>query len=431
MKVIEDFYGEELTGELIPRIFNTPDDQLEVLAERLAYEDRGNPPVHDSIRSATLVEGLLLPNRETATRLASSGLLRRMLVYLDPVVVVDPAALWAESIRPGPHLGFEPMDSARPLGRSLARCLNGIVPLLPLIRQNIVFLVHTPRVSWRDTLPISLNVTTRRMVNETLTPRFGHLMPREYRSTADVYSYIHSRNLLGAMSQAFDPAFTFNELGRQLFAPEFPETAFEDHIDLLPVGARLQHVMAFADFAETHGCVGAATSADMAVFSARENLAAAGLDTAAGWMCSLPLPLIDADIADLVALRLGEESFAEFRTALANVLSHVTAEIQTLDYESAMNHVSDVAAQVMPAALGRLETISSRSRVIGKWLPKGVTIGVKAGLRAVTAGAAELVATPVAAAAGGITSSLTKKHRAEQASSAVAHRMALSLTLGG
>lgn len=269
------------------------------------------------------------------------------------------------------------------------------------------------------------------MVNETLTSRFGHLLPREYRSADDVYSYGHARNLLAAMSQAFDPAFTFNELGRQLFGPELPETTFEDHSQLLPLGARLQHVMAFADFAEANGCVGTATSADMIVFSARENLTAAGLDAATDWMCSLPVPLIDADIADLVALRLGEEAFAEFRTALASVLSQVSGEVKTLDYESAMNHVSDVAAQVMPAALSRLESISSRSRLIGKWLPKGVTIGVKAGPRAVTSGAAELVASPLAGAAGGITSALAEKHRAEQSSSAVAHRLALSLTLGG
>lgn len=36
-----------------------------------------------------------------------------MLVYLDPLVVVDPGALWAESIRPGTHLGFQRMDSSR------------------------------------------------------------------------------------------------------------------------------------------------------------------------------------------------------------------------------------------------------------------------------------------------------------------------------
>ena len=184
LAVLEEFYGEALSDELLQRIYGTDDEQLAVLAwqlvERLPIVDAevATPwdPRFNRGRPETLLahEALLtqLPHHQplsTQTRCTDQ-------LYLDTLVVRDPLLMWAEAVhRLEDDLEDAETDDAsevferevfeyfgevpapRPWGPAIARIAAGLLPLRTLILNGVIRLVSAPRISWRDAQPLMSN----------------------------------------------------------------------------------------------------------------------------------------------------------------------------------------------------------------------------------------------------------------------------------
>ena len=185
LAVLEEFYGEALSDELLQRIYGTDDEQLAVLAwqlvERLPIVDAevATPwdPRFNRGRPETLLahEALLtqLPHHQP---LSTQTPLHRSLLYLDTLVVRDPLLMWAEAVHrleddlkdaetDDPSEVFErevfeyfgEVPAPRPWGPALARIAAGLLPLRTLILNGVIRLVSAPRISWRDAQPLMSN----------------------------------------------------------------------------------------------------------------------------------------------------------------------------------------------------------------------------------------------------------------------------------
>ncbi|MGW3893216.1 hypothetical protein ACWD69_31635 [Micromonospora chokoriensis] len=184
--MVEQFYGEPLSPELIAKVAATPLDQLAVLAEEIDptryTASRSDPFEEDSIfRSLdgaliTCVEEGMHSDGEPASSVAS---LPVSLVYLDRIAVACPIRLWAlrtlffaqpaetctEVARFSPdgllyelrrHALPDGPDSGRNLaGRhDLVTGLSGLLPLAPLVRSGTISLLSIDNLSYHPDIHV-------------------------------------------------------------------------------------------------------------------------------------------------------------------------------------------------------------------------------------------------------------------------------------
>ncbi len=432
LEVLEEFYGEALSDELLQRIYATDDEQLAVLAfqllERLPIVEAeiATPwnPLYARRRASPVMahEGLLtqLPFRDP---LASQTLLHRSLLYLDTLVVRDPLLMWAEAVRrieaeeasvddavpAGSELGdadvprrpFEPklfeyfgeVPAPRPWGPTVARVAAGLLPLRPLLTAGVIRLVSAPRISWRDAQPLmSNNVAVDAVIASK--PNFVRQVMSEHPDLAarydpadDLDRYILCGLILTRHEDHFkDTDYHFALVASQVFnEPSLEELWWDIEGRRLPprldqAVQDLRRLLSFDDYCQVQDMVPvAATDPGLAYFLPGRPERDAWVD-GAGRVERLLVPTVLTGIDDLVRLRLAEESFELFRQGMLEILTQV-GSVNTPADGLAMSHlVADTAGEVFPPIIERLDKLELTSTAISA-MPKAAKTMVGVGAR--------------------------------------------------
>jgi len=158
VEIVESFYGEPISGELLHTIADTPSEQLLILADRVVKHgawveesleirgySSGNP--YKSIREASLPKGYnvftsrnIVCHDSTLMRggifcnLDEIGELAHLILYSEKFLVPDFILYWADQVTTEWD-AFHRVDAAE--GPNLARHLATLQSLLPLIRAGV------------------------------------------------------------------------------------------------------------------------------------------------------------------------------------------------------------------------------------------------------------------------------------------------------
>jgi hypothetical protein len=200
LQTVEEFYGEKLTPELVHRIARTPDYQLEALAALFESTDLGHGEKAHEILANTdggilAIDGLIEPTRPDVP-LAHSLALKRALLYLDHIVVADTIESWAEAVlgSGGGDISQAIQGVVRPhvhqaYGISLGRILRGLLPLRELLKRGVIIPVPQPRISWRDSWPLSYNPTSAAVIVKYLWDKYKGFIPQGKTEPIDTSNY--------------------------------------------------------------------------------------------------------------------------------------------------------------------------------------------------------------------------------------------------
>jgi hypothetical protein len=400
VEYVENFYQEPLSEPLIAVIATTPRDQLQVLAEKIAGSGELTGQYAKSQESITPRDGvppfaldtLCLP-RSVDRPLSQSTPLRRLLLYVDSLVVTDQIALWALSILKKAdsdliEMAPEGKDDAFPAGLRLARILHGILPMRELLASKVVQLANPPSIRWNHAMAVSDNLSTQYALAQAAPEILRDLLAQEYEHPVN-FGLRFDRDFLQELLDT-DLSTTDYALGVSRLADFVVDQyygALDEHHIIYGVARAvfgesgvtnnykrdIFQAVAFDDFTFINGLIPIALrKRNSQIVNFRSELMPASLPIST--LERAHLPSVAADWADLIALRKNDETFALFRSALQGAILAVEDRAQDSPTQLAYFLATEIDETVAPV-VDKLETMIRRSALLSSGVPRLAKFG--------------------------------------------------------
>lgn len=394
---IERFYGQELSPDLISAVRHTPLNQLGDLAETI--DERSYVPASRQVSG--IAADQLIVRRDFSEPLANLDILRSMLVYSEVTFVADPIRNWASEAF---EFQWPPRDIPvvnRSAGVSLARILQGLLPVLPLIRQGILQLIPDPQIS----LHISYGSASGPLLDETDLLYDDPIIARGVVAACRLsIDDIEDWGLVDSDGEIFYREVAERILEDNLYGSG--SAGFRDKV-LRCIGASgnldaywdsAQRAQILRNALESLG--GTTPIVPLATDKILErhlflNSATTGISTSLGSPRAVTqsestairfgIPSMNTiDLAKLVSLRQNEEVFAQFRSSLETVLDGVANE-HTSSYSEFVDAISASAESHLGPIVERLTREIERGRLAKSVLSgiagKAVSLGISGSMK--------------------------------------------------
>ena len=396
---MQEFYGESLAPDLIERIAGTDDDQLIVLAEQVV-EDRNTlnsyPQAQQTlldlkVRKPLVVESLLFPDKLDHP-LSESNHLKRLCLFIPHLVVTDPIVLWAMSILPSEADNYKSipahaykLDVSDGLshGRRLARVLNGLAPVLPLIKMGVVVLADPAGTAWQG---LGMNNLTVYAALAPAAKDVATMMLRNGEITEEQAEYIQSLDpwdeplRLGKFASDFWAAEIDDDIVNYMAAEQILGTPGNDW------QAKLTRAVAMSDYAWRNQLIPVTTTTPSDKFFRFEaQITGGGQVSADHAIAGTELPSVYATWSDVAALRASEEVFQLFRDGFLQALSSLDPVAINMDNDELAYALGQAMAEHISPTIVRLNRLRTRSTVIAKGIPKGVGTSISFAVKALGA----------------------------------------------
>jgi len=302
LAVIEDFFGEELSADLISRFASMPNYQLRELLSRIDYAFKHGIPRRVRAVQGTSLSAQIAPFQpifanDTNLSFFAPAVMHwvkcSLLYFPGPIAIPDPVGSIDDFITV--DLALEPAGDSflGHLKKSAIQALNLTLDLKPLIANGIVMTIPWPSVHYifEDAMYLSLGAAPGNIAS--LSSGITH---------ADLYE----------MYELWDSYFARGSDG--------------EPVDLDISGQLTSQWLAVGSLVGTSPV--AADSYSLAVMNARlnSNANAALIDQrVAQVIANFEIPgAHQATLRDVVRLRLNEEAFEEFRCAFREILLSVS-----------------------------------------------------------------------------------------------------------
>ncbi|MCW6005363.1 hypothetical protein K1W54_12330 [Micromonospora sp. CPCC 205371] len=433
--VVEDFYGEPLSRELISLVRRTPQDQLQELANRLfelnysaaRLEDR--LPGDSGAFRARRADRPIVVHDETYLRggraipLEEISGLRHMLLYSDRMVLPDPIVDWAESelqmLEYAPFM-LEPIGDSRP---KLANGLASLMPFLPLVRSGAAILLPSPEHVRVEADPLERGWLSTPFESSRIGARDPVVANP---NVEDPYlSWVFVNKLAAVPRWQFDawgidPASEFHEAASMIMErARYEPKIVGDLEDIVGVAhgahASTTEVYDGVIMNRLSACSGLTPFTSSRVVQnhlarcsliATEGCQAPAVDSfdAARSAIKFRFPAMSAvSLSDLVGLRLQEELFSDVRaafTALAGSIADTTTPRSYTNFQEVAAAIADDIVGPVHARLDRERRRARLTSVVGSYLASGVvSLGINA-LATLLGGPVGLAARSAGGAAG-------------------------------
>lgn len=147
-RVVEEFFGEPIGGDLYARIQGSPVEHLVDLAEHLLAAPPSLAPVRfgapeEGVRPAHLFDELYLHDQRSVDAFTSPRL-KSAILYSERLVMPDPCRDWAESLAARSNILGIVSSDAPTEGAALVSALRRLRPILPLLDRGAVVLIASP-----------------------------------------------------------------------------------------------------------------------------------------------------------------------------------------------------------------------------------------------------------------------------------------------
>jgi hypothetical protein len=468
IRIVEDFYGEPLSQDVLAKIRETPLDQLLELADRLKshdllvaesrefrefseksrlklMEEQRVPREYDQYLKTDLScnDALILQAGRSAA-LQSMDELKRMIIYSESFLVPDDTFAWADALLIEDDVGYSLDEKVE--GESLARRLNELIPIAPLIRSGHIltvpgrhnFYVGDGSRSIAVDTDLSERVAYRRepMLAWTVVNRLKLIKDWELKSMREEFEPWESMGdeldeLAEICIDRLEHGLPTEDFVREVCAYLWPELNVIEIQDLLnfsfitreartvPVSARIQvleHLRRSAAVLLPEGDdhVGRAPAA------------------AYSPAVSYRVPaLSNTTLEEVINLRLNEDLFAELRQKLVEVVTEVgSSDPSQTSYSSYIASVRTVANDLVRPTYDNLER--QRKRATAKnWIwdrstSGAVSLGIN-GIARILGVPATLSRGPAGTIGKGVGKISTKKSRRQQKDLEVAGAILVSL----
>lgn len=408
LMIIEEFYGSQLSTELLHTIQNTPLDQLIELEKRLRrYSDRvaevldvrwgrrsadaarqtlrvlGISPRYDYFLSnGVFLHDRLFTTGGTGRAVTEVDELKHLLLYCDRPVIPDPVLAWIPSLDD---------DASPPSGVRLTRAIRQILPLAPLMRSGDVLAIPPPSHLYIGDWPVPSESAWETYsfylddpyVAWTVVNDLGLLEPSELPQYGSDPGELEEAARLALHRTETDlrpDGPDFERLIRALMPKLWPRSSLDEIDDivafshtarwaaLIPIGSdprTLHHIEAGGRILLEGGVEDG--SAESSIF---------------GPAIQYRIPrLSHVALEDIVALRQNEELFQDLREGLTRVAEEAAGADASNGYEAYSQVVRSLAGDLIEPIHTRLERdrkrANRRNTIWGRALAGMVSLGVK------------------------------------------------------
>jgi hypothetical protein len=460
IQIIEEFYGEPVSEDLIRRIPGTPIEQLLELADRLhrhgsavakALEHRefseesrarflqsGQASVRYEkyLKKDLACSDSLMLESGTAMPLQSMVELKRMILYSDSFVVPDDTFDWAEDLTI--QEAFESELDELTYARALARFVRELLPIAPLIRSGNILTVPGNGM-------VAVGDSKFQGIYTDLSARFAYR-----HDPVLAWTVVNETNLMPAWEVRMmkDNGCSLSEIAEACIRRLRHEEPSEELVHTISArlwpglkSDKVRHILEFAFLTREIYSVPVSANADVLAYLHRtgavllpggdkammETFAA---DYAPAVAYSVPA-LSNTTLQEIINLRLNEELFHELRAKLIEVMHEVASSgCVHSSYNSYIAEVRNIAEDIIRPTYDDIERRRKKAS-IKNWLWEKATGGmVKLGINGFAwcfGISGPLAHGPAGAAGDAVGKAMNKSRRREQKDLEVAGTVLVSL----